>query len=337
MFYFFYGTTPFLEFEIEKIMKKINEEHKNLKVRFFDCSLKEEENFFNSIQTNSIFSSLECLFLKRAEILKSSGIAKIIKSIKEYNISQKIIIISYNLPILYDKAVAEYELSKASIKVIEDSANFIDCTNTKEKEKIFDYIKQKLKISDKECKYLAECLPSDYYIIKNEIDKISTFLDGESYSFEKIKNLISLDKEYNLKDSLEEFLKTENPSQILEYLNKNKDAYMGLIYIMADELINFLKISSLIEEGKIAKDISYNVFKQLYEEFSDLFIGRNFRAQHPYTIFLKLTNFNIEDKNFYIKNLRALLQLEYRMKSGEGDVDMEFPLYLMKFFEKNEL
>lgn len=332
MFYFCYGSSPLLELENERIIKEILDKY-GLSPKTFDCSLKEEENFFTSLQTNSIFSTIEFLILKRAEILKSSGIAKIIKSIKDFNLSQKIILISYNLPMQYDKPVGEYELTKATIKNIEELADFIDCTSTKEKNKIYEYIKSKIEISDKDTRNLAEILGNDYYNIKNEIDKISIFLNGEGYSFEKIKNLISIDKEYNLKDLIDEFFKTHNPENLINFISKNKDSYMGLIYILIDELIIFLKLSSLLKEGKFDKSMNYNVFKEIYDDFSNLFVGKNFKILHPYVVFLKLTNFNIENENFYIKKLKTLLDLEFQMKNGEKDIEIEVPLYLLKFFK----
>lgn len=333
MFYFCYGNSPFLEFENEKIIKEVAEKNQGLAPQIFDSSLKEEENFLVSLQTNSIFGSLEFLILKRAEVLKSNNIAKLIKSLKNYDLSKKIVLISYNLPMQYDKPVAEYELTKAVIKNIEEIATFIDCTAIKEKNKISDYIKEKLKISDKDSKSLVESLPNDYYTIKNEIDKLAIFLDGEEYSFEKVKNLISLDKEYNLKDLLESFLKNKDVSALLEYISKNKDSYMSLIYILSDELITLIKLSSLIKDGRISKSMSYNVFKEVYEDFSNLFMAKNFRPQHPYTIYLKLNSFEIENEEFYQKKLRNLLEIEFKMKSGDMDIEIELPLYLYSFFE----
>lgn len=332
MFNFCYGTSPLLEIEIERIIKEVTTKNQGLVPKFFDCSLKEEENFFISLQTNSIFNSLDFLILKRSEILKSSGIKKLIKSIKEYNLNQKIILISYNLPISYDKPLPEYELTKDSIKNIQEIANFIDCTSIKEKSKVYDYIKNKLKITDKDCKELAEILGNDYYNIKNEVDKISIFLDGEIYSFDKIKNLISIDEEFSLKDLIDKFFKTKNPHELLEYVSKTKDSYIGLIYILGEEINNMLKLSSLIKDGKINKSMNYNVFKEIYNDFSDLFIGKNLKTMHPYVVYLKLNSLDIEDEDFYVNKLRILLELEYKMKSGEGDIEIDSSLFLVNFF-----
>ena len=274
------------------------------------------------------------LILKRAENLKSSGIQKLFKSIKNYNLDSKNIIIIYNVPLQYGKFVSEYELTKPSIKLVEELAEFIDCTAIKEKNIILKYIKEKINISDKDAQNFMELLGEDYYHIKNETNKISTFLNGEPYKFEKIKNLISVDKEYNMKELVENFLKDKNYLDIIYFLEKNKDSYLGLLYVLGDELINMLKLSSLIKSGKISKNMNYNVFKDLYEDFSDLFIGKNFRPQHPYVIYLKLTSFPIFSVDFLEKKLKTLLDIEYFAKSGEKEVEIETEVFLANFFEK---
>lgn len=334
MFYFLYGNSPMIEFETEKLSKEIIKKFPGIEAKIFDCSLKEEEEFISALQINSIFMTTDFLILKRAENLKSSGIQKLFKSIKNYNLDSKNIIIIYNVPLQYGKFVSEYELTKPSIKLVEELAEFIDCTAIKEKNIILKYIKEKINISDKDAQNFMELLGDDYYHIKNETNKISTFLNGEPYKFEKIKNLISVDKEYNMKELVENFLKDKNYLDIIYFLEKNKDSYLGLLYVLSDELINMLKLSSLIKSGKISKNMNYNVFKDLYEDFSDLFIGKNFRQQHPYVIYLKLTSFPIFSEDFLEKKLKTLLDIEYFAKSGEKEVEIETEVFLANFFEK---
>ena len=79
--------------------------------------------------------------------------------------------------------------------------------------------------------------------------------------------------------------------------------------------------------------MNYNVFKELYNDFSDLFIGKNFKAQHPYTIFLKLNNFQDFSEEFLEKKLKELLEIEYKVKSGERDIDIETEVFLGEFFK----
>ena len=337
MFYFLYGNSPMLEFETEKITEEILQKYPNIMPKFFDSSLREEEDFLSALQVNSIFKTVDFLVLKRSESLKSSGVQKLFKSIKNYNLDEKNIIIIYNVPIQYGKVVSEYELNKTSIKLIEELATFKDYTLIKENKATLNYVKQNLNISEKDAKDFIELLGDDYYHIKNETNKVATFLDGETYSFEKIKNLISLDKEYNMKDLVENFLKTKNFVDILSFLEKNKDSYLGLIYMLTDELINLLKLASLIKSGKISRNMNYNIFKDLYNDFSDLFIGKNFKPQHPYTIFLKLNNLTNFSEEFLEKELKELLEIEYKVKSGERDIEIETEIFLGKFFKNSPL
>ena len=80
--------------------------------------------------------------------------------------------------------------------------------------------------------------------------------------------------------------------------------------MLTDELINLLKLTSLIKSGKISKNMNYNVFKELYNDFSDLFIGKNFKAQHPYTIFLKLNSFQNFSEELLEKRIAAIERIE---------------------------
>ena len=102
--------------------------------------------------------------------------------------------------------------------------------------------------------------------------------------------------------------------------------------MLADELIVFLKLTSLINSGKISQHMNYNVFKELYNDFSDLFIGRNFKAQHPYTIFLKLNSLTYFSEEFLENKLKELLYIEYGLKTGEKEINIELDLFLKKFF-----
>ena len=258
---------------------------------------------------------------------------KIYNGVTRTSLNEKNIIVLYNVPIQYGKIVAEYEITKASIKAIEEIATFLDCTLIKENNIILNYVKDNLNITEKDAKDLIELLGSDYYHIKNETNKMAAFLDGQPYSFEKIKNLISIDKEYNMKDLVDNFFKTKNFTDILSFLETNKDSYLGIVYMLADELIVFLKLTSLINSGKISQNMNYNVFKELYNDFSNLFIGRNFKSQHPYTIFLKLNSLTYFSESFLEKKLKELLYIEYELKTGEREINIELDLFLKKFWK----
>lgn len=71
--------------------------------------------------------------------------------------------------------------------------------------------------------------------------------------------------------------------------------------MLTDELINLLKLASLIKSGKISQNINYNVFKELYNDFSDLFIGKILKL-NILIQFLKLNSFKNFSEEFLEKN-----------------------------------
>ena len=65
--------------ETEKKTEEILEKYPNISAKYYDCALKEEDEFLSALQINSIFKTVDFLVLKRAETLKSSGIQKLFK------------------------------------------------------------------------------------------------------------------------------------------------------------------------------------------------------------------------------------------------------------------
>ena len=170
MFYFLYGNSPMIEFETEKKTEEILEKYPNISAKYYDCALKEEDEFLSALQVNSIFKTVDFLVLKRAETLKSSGIQKLFKTLKNYDLNEKNIIILYNVPIQYGKIVTEYEITKTSIKAIEEIATFLDCTLIKETNIILNYVKDNLKgYSTSNYQALVNFLPETRNVI-NDFD-----------------------------------------------------------------------------------------------------------------------------------------------------------------------
>lgn len=333
MLYFCYGVSPFLEFERDKLIEEITNENIGIKPVFFDCLIKEEEEFLVNLQTNSLFSNLDFLILRRAEILKNTGLQKIMKQIKKFSVENKIIIIEYNLPLQYDKPAAEFKLTQNSLNLIKELGKLIECDEKSSLNNIKKFIKNSINISEKDLEDLIKILGNDYYVIKNEIDKIKTFLSGESYSFDKIKNLLSIDKVTNVKDEIDYFLKTKDCKNINNYIKNNPQSIMSIIYMLGDEINNIIKILSLINLKTINIEMSYNEFKNIYPKIADNFISKNKTTQHSYVVYLKLK----DCKNHSIKLLetkfRDLLYLEYQIKNGEKNSEIFLTYFLSNFFK----
>ena len=68
---YFIGGKKQREFKYFEILEKIRKENVGISESFFDVDLKENEQFLEKININSIFSSQELVVLKRAEKLKN--------------------------------------------------------------------------------------------------------------------------------------------------------------------------------------------------------------------------------------------------------------------------
>ena len=91
---YFIGGKKQREFKYFEILEKIRKENVGISESFFDVDLKENEQFLEKININSIFSSQELVVLKRAEKLKN--IEEILKYIANLEIVNKEIIIDYD-------------------------------------------------------------------------------------------------------------------------------------------------------------------------------------------------------------------------------------------------
>ena len=91
---YFIGGKKQREFKYFEILEKIRKENVGISESFFDVDLKENEQFLEKININSIFLSQELVVLKRAEKLKN--IEEILKYIANLEIVNKEIIIDYD-------------------------------------------------------------------------------------------------------------------------------------------------------------------------------------------------------------------------------------------------
>lgn len=329
MLHFFKGDAPLLFIESNNLIENLKK--KGFQEKIYDGNIFEEENFFTDLSINSLFGEKILLVLKRAESLKASGIEKLLKNIEIYNLNSKEIIFIYEEKKLYDKVIKEYELKKTTIKNIEKIGKIIELNKDTENKKLISIIKDKINISENDAKQLLDIIGMDYFKLENELKKLENFLDGRPYKYEAVKNLISIDKEYNLKDMIDDFLKNKNYKHIYNYLSQNQSEINLFLYLLSDELIILLKIESLINSGYFNRNINYNNFKIIFEKFKDLFMTKKNIPAHPYTIFLKII-YNIGNENFLKQKIKDILYLEYLFKNGDIDYN-KILAWILKFFD----
>lgn len=328
MIYFLHGDTAPLQIKYEEIIDKIKSNNPSIPEKIFDASLDEVTLFFDSISTNSIFSPKELIILKRAEDFKNlDGIAK---SLKMYNLAQKEIVIIYE-EFLNDYGKIKNPIPKKTLDSFQEIAEIICFRKENEKKAIIFYIQHELNISEYEAEKFVELVGDDFFKVKNEVEKVKSFLDGDSFNLEKIKPLLSINEEYNLKNLIENFLISKNTKDLLHFVSKEK-LHNNFIYGIAEELIFYLKLSSLAQDNILNKNISYKKFNEGIFENIKMFFLTDRGYPHPYTLFLKLKNIDIFDEFFLRKKLKELTYLEYSIKSGNLDVEIGVEDYIIGFF-----
>ena len=328
MIYFLHGDTAPLQIKYEEIIDKIKSNNPSIPEKIFDASLDEVTLFFDSISTNSIFSPKELIILKRAEDFKN--LDNIAKSLKMYNLAQKEIVIIYE-EFLNDYGKIKNPIPKKTLDSFQEIAEIICFRKENEKKAIIFYIQHELNISEYEAEKFVELVGDDFFKVKNEVEKVKSFLDGDSFNLEKVKPLLSINEEYNLKNLIENFLISKNTKDLLHFVSKEK-LHNNFIYGIAEELIFYLKLSSLAQDNILNKNISYKKFNEGIFENIKMFFLTDRGYPHPYTLFLKLKNIDIFDEFFLRKKLKELTYLEYSIKSGNLDVEIGVEDYIIGFF-----
>jgi putative DNA polymerase III, delta subunit len=317
---YFIGGKKQREFKYFEILEKIRKENVGISESFFDVDLKENEQFLEKININSIFSSRELVVLKRAEKLKN--IEEILKYIANLEIVNKEIIIDY------DKEDGKFgaKLKKLLDELEKNKKMKVFLFQKETEEEIRAYIVNELGINGRDLALLLEMIGNNPFKVRNEVEKIKIFLNGEKFDIKKIKNVVSVEKEYRIYEMTRNIL-LNKPADVMRYLEQKKE-YMGILYSLYSELETMYKISSLKKRGrKFSRN--YNAFKMEFEEIKEVFKSNN-RIPNSYVIFKKLEL----EQNYTNLNLKKLVfrcwEIERDIKMGKIEMETGVNMLIME-------
>jgi len=318
---YFIGGKKQREFKYFEILEKIRKENVGISESFFDADLKENEKFLEKININSIFSSQELVVLKRAEKLKN--IEEILKYIANLEIVNKEIVIDY------DKEDGKFgaKLKKLLDELEKNRKMKVFLFQKETEEEIRAYVIDELEINGgRDLALLLEMIGNNPFKVRNEVEKIKVFLNGEKFDIEKIKNVVSVEKEYRIYEMTRNIL-LNKPADVMRYLEQKKE-YMGILYSLYSELETMYKISSLKKRGrKFSKN--YNTFKMEFEEIKEVFKSNN-RIPNSYVIFKKLEL----EQNYTNLNLKKLVfrcwEIEREIKTGKIEMETGVEILIME-------
>ena len=318
---YFIGGKKQREFKYFEILEKIRKENVGISESFFDVDLKENEQFLEKININSIFLSQELVVLKRAEKLKN--IEEILKYIANLEIVNKEIVIDY------DKEDGKFgaKLKKLLDELEKNRKMKVFLFQKETEEEIRAYVIDELEINGgRDLALLLEMIGNNPFKVRNEVEKIKVFLNGEKFNIEKIKNVVSVEKEYQIYEMTRNIL-LNNPADVMRYLEQKKE-YMGILYSLYSELETMYKISSLKKRGrKFSRN--YNTFKMEFEEIKEIFKSNN-RIPNSYVIFKKLEL----EQNYTNLNLKKLVfrcwEIEREIKTGKIEMETGVEILIME-------
>ena len=317
---YFIGGLQNREFKYFDTLKKIREENPGITESFFDADIKEEEKFLEKISFNSIFSTEELVVLKRAEKLKD--LEKTLSYITELDLNKKEIVIDYGRE--DGKIPAKLNKKLESLKKEKKLEVFLFL---KEDDRdIKKYIQEELEISPSEADILLEMIGKNPFKVRNEVDKIKVYLNGEKFEIGKIRNIVSVQKEYRIYEMTENIF-SGKAQEVIDYLETTKE-YMGILYQLYNELEIMYKLSSLKES---VRNISsqYNAFKSQFEEIKEVFKS-NGRIPNYYSVFKKIEKLRKYSNRSLKKLVFRCWEIEKDIKTGKMAMETGIELLIME-------
>ncbi len=311
------------EFKYIEVIEEIKNINKNIIEFVFDGSIKEEEKFYDKISFNSMFSQNELIILKRAESIKD--LESMFTYISKLDLNNKEIII-------------DLEIEESKLKKLEILINKFKVFKSYDKENKINksYIISKLKINDNQSNQLLEMIGDNPYKIKNEVNKIIAYYgenDIDKLDMLKIREIVSIEKEYQLYECIDKIMKNDI-FEVIEYIEISKD-YMSIIYSIFNEFDILKKLYEINKEG-LKLSTNYNKFKEQYEEIKSIFKINN-RYPNPYSIFKKQSNLN----NFSYESINKIIfkcwEYEKNIKEGKDTQENAVDSLLISISKENRL
>lgn len=295
MIHFIYGLSS-KNIYIDNLLEKNEQE----KIYFDNSNL---DDFFSELNAFSLFSTPTLLVIKNGENIKN--IEKFL---------EKILLSNSNKDVLID-VYSEKEIKK--VKDFSDKINIYEIINKNENKKnLLEYISKKLNCSSNDSYKLLEIFGEDYYVIKNETDKILAFLNGEKFSFNNIKEILAKNTNFIIFTVIDDILSKKN----IEFPLKE---HISLLYQLVTSL-------EMIYKLKISKISANN-----YNEFKNIIIDNElFKMYNPYNLYTKLNFINNFTKKEIIDLLNLAFDIEFKIKNGTIALEEGVELFILKIINQ---
>ena len=249
-FFLFYGKNEGLK---NQHIKQLLEKNNNNNIIKYDEKeiLENEDIFFESILSNSLFENEKSIVINRS----SDKIYEIVTNLIEQNIGDITIIINANLLEKKSKLRKLFEKEKNLACI----ATYPDTNEILSGLAIAFFKKIKISISQQNINLIVDKCGGDRLNLENELEKIKIYLtEKKSISTEEISKLINLSENHTFYELIDNCL-AKNTNKTINILNENNFSNEDCIIILRTFLLKAKKILGLSIEYDKNKDINKTI------------------------------------------------------------------------------
>ena len=249
-FFLFYGKNEGLK---NQLIKQLLEKNNNSNIIKYDEKeiLENEDIFFESILSNSLFENEKSIVLNRS----TDKIYEIVTNLIERNIDGITIIINANVLEKKSKLRKLFEKEKklACIPTYPDTNEILSNLA------LAFFKKIKVSISQQNINLIVDKCGGDRLNLENELEKIKIFsTKKKSISSEEISKLINLSENHTFYELIDNCL-AKNTNKTINILNENNFSNEDCIIILRTFLLKAKKILYLSIEYDKNKDINQTI------------------------------------------------------------------------------
>ncbi len=292
-----------IDLSIKSIIKKINiKDLEIVRYNYPDITINnvlEDLNTYNLLSNCKLIIYEDCSFLNK-EVDKS------IKELKKYLINP-----SDNYFIMINDSISEKKDIKELLK-----ENVTIINNRMESDKIVLNNLDFLKMDNNTIKYFCNyCLNNNEKIL-NELEKIKNYKydeENKNVSIEDINNIVVRDYNDDIFDLVNAIIRNNKNKMFELYhrlIQKEKDS-VNIIASVAGSIRNLYSVKVLIEKK----------YKQI--EISEIL------GIKPYAVSIAMENCNNYSSKKLLSLIDSLAEIDYRIKSGNGDSNLLFEIFLL--------
>ena len=291
-----------IDLTIKNIIKRIN--IKDLEIIKYDYPDTSIDYVLEDLNTYNLLASCKLIIYDNCSFL-NKDIDKSLKELKQYIINP-----SNNYLIMINNSLSE----KKEIKELLNSVLLINDKISSDK-LIIDNLED-LKMDNQTIKYFCNyCLNNNEKIL-NELDKIKNYKydqDNKNVTIDDINNIVIKDYNDDIFDLVNAIIKNNKDRAFELYyrlIQKEKDT-VNIIASVAGSIRNLYSVKTLNEKK----------YKQ--QEISDIL------GIKPYAVSIALENCNNYSSKKLLYLLNTLSDIDYKTKSGNGDANILFEIFLL--------